>query len=567
MEINKTIIKKLLKNRLKTPADLVGFKRKISKEYGISLFSNMEILKEYRRLVKNGEIKRNEALENLLTTRKIRSLSGIVVVSVLTKPYPCPGKCLYCPAEKGIPKSYISGEPAVMRAVANRFHPYRQAQARLRALERAGHPVGKVDLRIIGGTWSFYPKQYQSWFVKKCFQAANDFPAEKRRRAGSLPAEQKRNEKAKCRVVGITIETRPDYIDKKEIKRLRELGVTRVELGIQSVYDDVLRKNRRGHKIRDAVRATRLLRDAGFKICYQIMPDLPGSSFARDLSMFGELFSNPDFRPDMLKIYPTAVLKEAPLWKERAKLNYRPLSAAKLAELLKEAKKRIPPYCRVQRIIRDFSSRRIAAGAGAKISNLRQLAAAKLAEEGRRCRCVRCREVKGDYDPNEKIFLFRRDYEAAAGKEVFLSFEDAGRRKLYGLLRLRAPSLPGSPLFSALRGAAVVRALRVYGRLVPVGGKGRFPQHKGLGKKLIKKAEKITFKDFGLKKIAVISGIGARGYFRRLGYKLEGTYMVKNQKNLCGGKNKPIIKARSEKQHNANVRIYANPRKCKLEIL
>lgn len=282
---------------------------------------NSSLLKDYHRLVNSKRIKKNASVEGVLRIRKIRSLSGIVVVSVLTKPYRCPGKCLYCPKQAGAPKSYLKEEPAVARAISLNYDPQKQVRARIRALEETGHSTDKIDLRIIGGTWSYYPKKYQNWFIKKCFEACQK---NRKPRPQALERIQKRNEGTKHRIIGITIETRPDYISKAEIKRLRNLGVTRVELGIQSIYDDVLEANERGHGVKETIEATKLLKDAGFKICYQMMPNLFLSSKKRDIDMFKELFSNQDFCPDYLKIYPCAVLKEAKLYTFWEKKLYRP---------------------------------------------------------------------------------------------------------------------------------------------------------------------------------------------------------------------------------------------------
>lgn len=496
-------------------------KRKIAKKYNISCFSNVELLKAYHRLVKTKRIKKNINLERILRKRKIRSLSGIVIVSVLTKSYPCPGKCIYCPTEKGIPKSYLSQEPAVMRAIINKFNPYLQIQSRIKALENTGHPTDKIDIRIIGGTWSYYPKQYQSWFIKRCFQACN-----KINKTQTLKQAQKINEKAKHRIIGITIETRPDFINIKEIKRLRSLGITKVELGVQNIYDDILKLNKRGHNVKDLISATKLLKNTGFKICYQTMPNLPGSNLKRDKQMFNELFKNPDFKPDFLKIYPLALLKETPLYNLRKKLKYKSYSLKDLTKLLKEIKKQVPYYCRIQRIIRDFPSLKIIEG-GVKVSNLRQIIDKEMKKENWQCRCIRCREIKENYNPKEKLYLFKKVYQASKGKEIFLSFENKEQTKLYSLLRLR---LPGKYIIPVLKNSSIVREIHTYGQLVPISKKELSPQHKGLGKKLIKEAEKITKKEWGLSKITVIAGVGARNYFRKLGYKLKDEYMVKNLK-------------------------------------
>jgi len=550
-------IKELLKNRIKTQVDLAFFKRKIAKKYRISCPNNIKLLKAYHELLKMKRVKKSEKIENLLMTRPIRSLSGIVNVSVLTKPYPCPGKCIYCPLEKGMPKSYLSGEPAAERAKRLKFNPYLQVEKRIEMLENEGHPTDKIDLRIIGGTWSHYPEKYQEWFVKECFKSCNEFNRTKKSKIKNpykaepsgfrqksklqikiqkLEKIQKRNEKAKSRITGISVETRPDFINERGVKFMRELGITRVELGVQSVFDDVLKLNLRGHGVREIILATKILKDAGFKICYQVMPNLLGSDLERDEKMFKGLFSNSNFSPDYLKIYPCALLKETPLYKWYLKGKYKPYSKEELIDLTKKIKLKIPYYVRIQRITRDIPSQYIIEG-GAKISNLRQIVQEEMKNEGLKCKCIRCREVREDYNPKEKIYLFREDYEASQGKEIFLSFENKTRRKLFSFLRLRIP-LKGHnrvttvtkvcPILLVLKNAALIREIQTFGEVVPPhqiwwGA----PQHRGFGKKLIKEAEKIVKKEFGLKKIAVISGIGVRNYFSKLKYELRETYMIK----------------------------------------
>ena len=507
------IIKEAIRSRAKTRDDLAKIKRRVAKLSGLPCPNNITLLKTYHEMVKNKRIKPSEGIKNLLVTRPIRSLSGIVNVSVLTKPYPCPGKCIYCPQEKGVPKSYLSNEPAVMRAILNKYDPYKQVRMRLRALESGGHPTDKVELRTIGGTWSFYPEKYQTWFIKRCFDACNE------KTSKTLDKAQKINEKAKHRIVGISIETRPDYIDKKEIKRLRMLGVTRVELGVESVYENILRFIKREHGVKEIAEATKLLKDAGFKICYQMMPNLPGSNLKKDIKMFKTLFSDPRFQPDLLKIYPCALLQKTPLYKLWKEKKYKLYTDKELMDLVKEIKKIIPYYVRIQRITRDIPSHSIVAGP-AKISNLRQILMAQSKKYGWVCKCIRCREVRENYNPKEKLRLFRQNYAASAGKEISLTFEDEKKKKLYSMLRLRITS----------QNTAIIREIHTYGQQASL-TKGlrptKSPQHKGLGKKLVKKAEKIAKKEFGLKKISAISGIGVRGYYRNLGYRLENTYMVK----------------------------------------
>jgi elongator complex protein 3 len=525
MRIEKIIVKKLINSGVKTREDLDAFKRKVAKEYRISCPSNIQLLKAYHGLVKQKSVKRNKKWEELLRTRPIRSLSGIINVSVLTKPYPCPGKCIYCPQEKGVPKSYLSGEPAVQRAQKLKYHPFSQIQERIKMLKKQGHPTDKIDLRIIGSTWSYYPKKYQSWFIKECFAAAN------KKRVKNLEEAKRLNEKAKNRIIGISVETRPDFITQEEIKRLRRLGVTKVELGVQSIHDQVLKKNLRGHKVKETIKATRLLKDSGFKVSYQVMPNLPGSNPKKDRVMFKQLFSNPNFKPDLLKIYPCALLREAPLYRQYLKGRYRPYTKKTLINIIKEAKTKIPYYVRIERITRDISAPRIVTGP-AKISNLREVVRAEMQKESLKCKCVRCREIKEKYKPGEKFCLFSQSYSASEGKEFFFSFENKKRTKLYSLLRLRIPSYVfvknrKKGFLPVLQGAAIIREVHTYGQQVPLFKKTIAPQHKGLGKRLIKEAEKISCQEFGLRKIVAISGVGVRNYWRKLGYQLKNEYMVK----------------------------------------
>ncbi len=518
MEKNKLIIQELIKTRVRTQAGLESLKRKMAKKYKTTCQTNIILLKTYHKLLQNKRINKSKVLEVLLRTRPIRSLSGIVNVSVLTKPYPCPGKCIYCPSQENVPKSYLDNEPAVMRAILNKYDPFKQVKMRVQALKNSGHPVDKIELRIIGGTWSFYPKQYQTYFIKRCFDACNS------KNNKSLRKAQKNNERAKHRIIGLSIETRPDFIDKNEIKRMRTLGITRVELGVQSIYNHVLKLNKRGHLIKSTIKATRLLKDAGFKIGYQMMLNLPGSTLKKDQTMFEQLFSNSDFQPDLLKIYPTALLKEAPLYDWWKKKKYKPYTKKQLVNLIKAIKKQVPYYVRIQRIIRDIPAQSIVTGP-TKISNLRQVINKEIEKEGWKCHCIRCREIRKDYRPKEKLKLFRKDYNASEGKEIFLSFENINQTKLYSLLRLRI--LSQKQFIPVLRGTAIIREVHTYGQQLPLKHKGISAQHKGLGRKLMREAEKIIKKEFGLKKIAVISAIGARPYFRKLNYKLKGNYMIK----------------------------------------
>ena len=531
MKIQKKIIKSLIKKRINTPLELDFFKRRMAKKYKTSCHSNIQLLKAYHELLKDKRIKKTVWVERILRTRPVRSLSGIVNVSILTKAFPCPGHCLYCPEEKGIPKGYLSGEPAVERAKSLQYNPFLQTRIRIKSLEKQGHPTDKIDLRVIGGTWSFYPKNYQTRFIASSFAACNTaFQKTTKRKVKSLKIEQKLNEKAKHRIIGISIETRPDFITKKEIKRMRVLGITKVELGVQTTDDTVLKINRRGHKVKETILATKLLKDAGFKVSYQVMPNLPGSNPKKDVKLFKDLFQNQSFRPDMLKIYPCALLKEAPLYKWYLKGKYRPYSKEVLMNVIKKAKKETPRYVRIERIIRDIPAQRILVGP-AKISNLREDIVNQIKTEGWSCKCIRCREIRNQYNPKEKLFLFREDYKASDGIEIFLSFEDKKRKNLYSLLRLRIPSSiitsKNQYLSPELKNASIIREVHTYGQLVSLEKKLIAVQHRGLGKKLIQEAEKISKRDFKLKKIAIISAIGTREYYKKVGYELEGTYMTR----------------------------------------
>ncbi len=518
--------------------------------------TNANLREHYEKMIKADKIKRSMGFEKILLSRRIRTQSGVAVVAVLTKPYPCPGKCIYCPDERGMPKSYLSNEPAVMRAIASKFNPALQVWNRLRALELNGHATDKIELIVMGGTFSFLPKDYQKWFILQCFKACNEYPKKLTTNNQRLTTlidlfrEQRKNEKARHRIIGLTLETRPDFIDEREIKNFRELGCTRVELGVQSIFDDVLKINQRGHGVKATIKATKLLKDAGFKINYHIMPGLPGSSLKKDYKMFSNLFSNSDFQPDMLKIYPTVIVKNSALykiWKSKSKNvlyytpigakykmkkldSYAPLNDKDFADFIVKIKNEIiPPYVRISRLVRDVPATSIVAGS--KISNLRQMIAPKS-----KCQCIRCREVRADYNIKEKIILNRIDYNASEGKEIFLQYVSLDKKKLFALLRLRIPDLEAPPpsnklyaFFPILKNSALVRELHTYGKLTPINKKDeKSPQHIGLGKRLMAEAERIAKVEFNLSKIVVISGVGVREYYRKLGYRQKDTYMIKN---------------------------------------
>lgn len=527
----------------------------------LSMPTKAEMLALYKELVAEGGEKANPLALLALRKLKTKSNSGIAVVSLLTKPFPCPGRCTYCPTEENMPKSYLSKEPAAARALMNDFDPYMQITNRLKALEMNGHPIDKVEMILIGGTWSFYHPVYQEEFLIGCYRACNDYGTGNDSRTEAytdrlthLLELQDRNERAKCRIIGLSIETRPDYITDFEIERLRALGVTKVEIGVQHLDDDVLKLTKRDMKIARVKTATEKLRNAGFKMVYHMMPNLPGSTKERDVAMFGELFSGEDFQPDMLKIYPCMVLEHSELYETWKQGNFVAFTDPELIEVVRGAKKHVPPYVRILRVYRDIPASYIKAGS--TVSNLRQEMDRDMARNGWQCKCIRCREIREGEVNADEFTLSRIEYRTTTGTELFLSFESdtssgtrfdefkgqplstsqrvalkpnlVPRSKLAAFTRLRLPDVHGKDaLLPVLRGAALIRELHTYGRHTPVGDTGKQSQHVGFGRQLMAEAERIA-KEAGFQKMAVISGIGVREYYRKLGYHLEGTYMIKD---------------------------------------
>jgi elongator complex protein 3 len=517
-DISTELIKKLAGLKIKNPNRLNKVKRLFAIKHRIGMVSNADLLELYRKLVRTKKIVLNHDLEYLLTKRKVRTMSGVAPVAVLTKPYKCPGKCAFCPDEKEMPKSYLSNEPAVMRAILSKFDPYAQVSARIRALTDNGHNTDKIELIIMGGTWSYFPKQYQNWFIKKCFDACNN------KKSKNIEEAHKWNEKAKHRIVALTVETRPDYVDEDQIKYWRKLGATKVELGIQIADDTVLKKNKRGHGTKEIINATTLLRQAGFKIAYHLMPNLPGSTPAKELKTFKKLFSDKNYQPDFIKIYPTVVTKNSQLFKWWKKGEYKPYKEKTLFNLLLEMKLAVPEYVRIIRLIRDIPKESIEAGN--KITNLREALQTELKNQGKRCLCIRCREAKDNISGIDKAKLSIIKYQANDGTEQFLQYTNSNKKKLFAFLRLRLPDKNSKNFIPEIQDCAMIREIHTYGQLAPIHSKGNSIQHHGFGTKLVVQAENIAKKS-GYSKIAVISGVGVRGYYKKFGYKLIGTYMVK----------------------------------------
>lgn len=415
-----------------------------------------------------------------------------------------------------MPKSYLSDEPAAARAKMMNFDPKLQIQSRLTQLEETGHDTDKIELIVIGGTFGNYPTEYKKSFFKDMIDTVNGFVSD------TLEGAQIANESAPRRIVGMSVETRPDWIDEKEVKLFRELGVTKVQVGVQAFDETILKRIKRGHTLDAVGEATRLLKDAGIKVCYHFMPNLPGSNPELDLQMAQMMYEDPRFKPDFLKIYPAQVIAGTEMYEEWKRGEFEPYDDELLKEVLKDIKKITPPYVRIDRLVRDISKKWVAAGT--KATNMRQYIHEEMKTEGWSCQCIRCREVKArDYTLEPDL----RDLkiETYGATEHLLTYERDN--KLFSLLRLRLPTLHSS-LFPELQGCAIIRELHTYGKTVVRGEQSQGKsQHRGLGKALMQEAEKIA-KQNGYKKIAVISSIGTRDYYRKLGYEREGLYMTKS---------------------------------------
>ena len=462
-----------------------------------------------------------------LKPKPTRTASGVNVVAVMTAPSNCPhGRCIYCPGgpEYNVPSSYTGHEPASMRGIQNKFDPYLQVKSRLDQLKIVGHVVSKVELIVMGGTFPAADVNYQEYFLKGCLDAiagANSRGFEESKR---------RAERSRIRNVGVTLETRPDFCKEAHVDRMLNMGVTRIELGVQNVYDDIYHLVERGHSVQDVCEATRITKDAGLKMCYHIMPGLPGSNFERDLEGFKTLFSNPRFRPDMLKIYPCLVVRSAKLYKWWKAGDYKPYEVEEAVNLLVEAKKVFPPWVRVMRVQRDIPAQLIVAGV--KKGNLRELIHSEMLNRGLRCRCIRCREVGhrilDGVAPNaENVKITVHKYEASDGLEMFVTAEDAESDVLIGYSRLRFPSLSAHRPEVKAGKTSIIRELHVYGPLAAIGDKAPDSwQHRGYGELLLRKAEEVSLKN-GRTRVLVTSALGVREYFRRLGYRKTGPYMGK----------------------------------------
>jgi len=537
-----TIYESLEKNPPKDKHDLNKWKRTMSRDFDMAITRDNDILKNYLEYCKKANKEPVDDLIKLFKRRSIRTLSGVAPITVLTKPFPCPGQCVYCPTEARMPKSYLSNEPAAMRALMLKFDPYKQVRTRLQTYKDNAHSTDKCELIVLGGTWSAYPRHYQTWFTSRLYEALNDGPEgnnlEDEPKIGideetlekKLLESQKINQTAKNRAVGLCLETRSDHTTPKEVARMRMLGTTRVQVGVQNIDQKILDLIKRNETVKQVVQANKLFREAGFKVDMHFMPNLPGATLDSDLKMFEKVFSSEDYKPDQLKIYPTIVNKLAELYSWYKEGRWQEYSPKDLLELCVQIKsKHIPYYTRINRLVRDIPKESIESGNS--ITNLRQYIQKEMKTRNLRCKCIRCREARNRTANLDEAKLFTEKYNCVGGKEYFISYENDDRTILYAFVRLRIPKdkidSELADLLPDIKNAAHIRELHTYGKLVPIGEKkDGSAQHAGFGRRLMSKAEEIVKKQ-GIKKIAIIAGVGVREYYKKLGYELEDTYMTK----------------------------------------
>ncbi len=534
----------------KTTSDIDKFKKSIQKKYKYTL-SNTEFIKIYKYL--NLE---NQQLRNLITKKKCKSNSGVLVITVLTSAHPqyineegevktarfsCKHDCAYCPNEPAHegnnwvaqPRSYLYSEPAVLRANANDFDPIKQMNTRLSSLINMGHIPDKLEIIVLGGTWCEYPRNYQDRFITELYYAANIyFDSDPKRPKKTLEEEIEINETAKIHIIGLTLETRPDTITIDEIANFRRYNCTRIQLGVQHTNNTVLKKINRGHTIECAYDAIKLLKNNCYKVDIHIMPNLPGASYEIDKVMLEEVLYDERIQVDQYKIYPTAIVPYTKIKKWFDEGTYIPYDDKLLYELIKDFKKKVQKYKRLNRIIRDIPGHYIEGGYSTKFVNMRQLLQDDMLLNNWGCKCIRCREIKGNSVSLDNIKLNIEKYRASGGEEYHISFDtDCEKNYLIGFLRLRlydAGDAGESQVLASIKGCALIRELHVYSNLSNVGDniEGSL-QHKGFGKQLVAKAEELAIAN-GYKRIAIISGTGVREYYKKLGYSLIDTYMIKN---------------------------------------
>lgn len=508
-ELKKYVIEKA--RYIKTKEELEELRMDIAKKFKlVKVPSNVDI----NNMI-DTEIR--ERLKDLLIKKPTRTISGVTVVAIMTSPYSCPhGRCTYCPGgvEVPSPQSYTGYEPAALRGKQNNYDPYLQTKNRLEQLSRIGHPTDKIDLIIMGGTFTARDENYQKSFIKGAFDAMNGFISD------SLEVSILENEKARSRCIGLTVETRPDWFYEKEIDLALSYGTTKVELGVQSTYDDVYDQTLRGHRVQDVIRSTQLSKDAGFKVLYHIMPGLSGPDMDSDLATFRRIFDNENFRPDMLKIYPTLVVQGTKYYENYISGKYRSYETEEAVELISEYFRWIPNYVRIHRIQRDIPVYKIVQGV--KRSDIHDLAIKRALEKGIEIKEIRYREIGRYKDIAGKVNIEITRYNASGGQEFFIEAVDE-KYRILSFIRLRFPSDKSHR--HEMLDSSIIREIKTFGVEAKIGERGDV-QHRGFGRKLLEEAERITSEE-GYKRINVISGIGVREYFRKWGYERFGPYMSK----------------------------------------
>ena len=492
---------------------------------GRGFLAKHALVAAYREKVSLGEWEDDPVLLAKIRMKPIRTLSGVTTITVLTKPHPCPGECIFCPSEEGLPQSYLSDEPGARRGVEHAFDPFTQVSSRLKALHEVGHPTDKIELLILGGSWTAYPASYREWFIRRCFEALNQENPNDDIGEVSLADVQKTNSQARHRNVGLVVETRPDLITIENLVEMRRQGVTKMQLGIQSMDDRILQLNKRGHSAEEAEEAICLVRAAGYKVVVHWMPNLLGSTPQSDREDFARLWREGGVNPDEMKIYPCQLLRNAELYQYWERGEYRPYEEQELIDLLADIKPTVPRFCRINRVIRDIPSNHVVEGN--RNTSLRQDVAQEMKKRGSSCQCIRCREIRKGKIDDRNLVLDDQVYKAGWAEEHFLSYNTQDDHIL-GFLRLSLPSANHFFPVEELQDAAIIREVHVYGQSVELGGEGSGSvQHRGLGSSLIEKAAEIALSK-GYRKLTVISAVGTREYYAARGFTLTDLYMVRD---------------------------------------
>ena len=497
---------------------------------GKGLYSKANLIAGYRHLVTEGDMEPDPLLMQRIRMKPMRTASGVAPVTVLTAPAGCPGKCIFCPDDWRMPKSYIYDEPGCQRAERDGFDPFKQTLGRIQAFESIGHDASKVELLILGGTWSAYSKDYRDWFVQRCFDAMNAAGNGAMSDSVSLSTAQEKNIESSHRNVGLVVETRPDWVTPEEIRHMRQQGVTKVQIGVQSLDDEILDINKRGHQVAEVRHALGLLRTAGFKLHLHWMPNLFGATPDKDRADFARFFNDPAICPDELKIYPCSLIADTPLYDHWLAGEYHPYGQEELVALLADVKPTIPPYTRINRLFRDIPAHHIQAGV--KLSNLREVVAEELQRRGQRCGCIRCREVKRRTISADELELQVYTYETDLTQEHFLQFvtnqESIEPGLIAGFLRLSLPLRPGigsRGFIDEIENSAMIREVHVYGPALAIGKEtDGAAQHAGLGTQLLDAARRIS-KEAGFTRISVIAATGTQGYYAARGFEVGEFYM------------------------------------------